>query len=303
MKLIAGTRGSALAISQTDSVINLIKSVVPNIEIEKKIITTKGDKILDRPLDKIGDKGLFVAEIEGLLLSGEIDFAVHSLKDMPTEENNKLKLAKTLKRADRRDVLILNPKYDISKKEDIMKFLRNAENLKIGTGSKRRISQLLRINEKLDIKNIRGNIDTRLKKMVSEELDAIVLAKAGIDRLGISPNSIMTFDETDIIPACGQGALAVEIRRGDSFLEELFKDIGDDISDITAMAEREFLKNVGGGCHAPVGAFAEVVENNIKIVGMYGDEDMKNIRFGEIEMDLNLYIEAGRLLAKKLINK
>ena len=175
MKLIVGTRGSALAIAQTDSIISLVLDKFPDLEIEKKIIKTKGDKILDKSLDKIGDKGLFVSEIERELLEGTIDFAVHSLKDMPTKISPGLKLAQTPERQDPRDVLVINPKHQL-RPEDIMDWLRSSQGLKIGTGSKRRTSQLKRINESIQPMMIRGNIGTRLEKLVSQDLDAIVLA-------------------------------------------------------------------------------------------------------------------------------
>ena len=285
MKLVAGTRGSALAVAQTNLVCSMLKERFPDLDIELKIIKTKGDRILNKALDKIGDKGLFVKEIENQLMDGSIDFAVHSLKDMPSEIDDRLKLTKTPNRADARDVLIVNPKHRV-KEEEIIDWLRNTDGLKVGTGSKRRIAQLLKLNKTVIPMHIRGNIDTRISKLVSEDMDAIVLAAAGIERLGISQENIYHFKYDEIIPAAGQGALAIEIKKDNDVLDRMFDEISDKTSEIEIVAERAFLKRVNGGCHIPVGAISYVEEGKFIISGIYGDEEYKNIAYGKMEMDL-----------------
>lgn len=309
MNLIAGTRGSALAIAQTNLVCNMLKKRFPNVEIELKIIKTKGDKILNKALDKIGDKGLFVKEIEHQLIDGRIDFAVHSLKDMPSEINEELKLTKTPNRADSRDVLIVNPKHKI-KDDKIIDWLKNSSGLKVGTGSKRRIAQLLKLNKTIIPVPIRGNIDTRISKLVSEDMDAIVLAAAGIERLGIFQDNIYYFSYDEIIPAAGQGALAVEIKRDNEVLDKMFEEISDEIVELEILSERAFLKRVNGGCHIPVGAISYIEKDKFTIYGVYGDEEYKNVVYGKKEIHLCLENEGvekverlGIELANELISK
>ncbi|MGP1584568.1 hydroxymethylbilane synthase [Peptostreptococcus stomatis] len=302
MKLIVGTRGSALALAQTDSIISLVLDKFPDLEIEKKIIKTKGDKILDKSLDKIGDKGLFVSEIERELLEGTIDFAVHSLKDMPTKISPGLKLAQTPERQDPRDVLVINPKHQL-RPEDIMDWLRSSQGLKIGTGSKRRTSQLKRINESIQPMMIRGNIGTRLEKLVSQDLDAIVLAAAGINRLGMDGLNLYHFSYEEMIPACGQGALAIEVRSNDENTDRIFDFLADDQACMEIEAERTFLEVINGGCHVPVGATVKKVGDKWVLMGMYGREDCSSIVYGQLDFEPSLggAKKAGQDLASYLI--
>ena len=302
MKLIVGTRGSALALAQTDSIISLVLDKFPDLEIEKKIIKTKGDKILDKSLDKIGDKGLFVSEIERELLEGTIDFAVHSLKDMPTKISPGLKLAQTPERQDPRDVLVINPKHQL-RPEDIMDWLRSSQGLKIGTGSKRRTSQLKRINESIQPMMIRGNIGTRLEKLVSQDLDAIVLAAAGINRLGMDSLNLYHFSYEEMIPACGQGALAIEVRSNDENTDRIFDFLADDQACMEIEAERTFLEVINGGCHVPVGATVKKVGNKWVLMGMYGREDCSSIVYGQLDFEPSLggAKKVGQDLASYLI--
>ncbi|WP_308565352.1 hydroxymethylbilane synthase [Peptostreptococcus stomatis] len=302
MKLIVGTRGSALALAQTDSIISLVLDKFPDLEIEKKIIKTKGDKILDKSLDKIGDKGLFVSEIERELLEGTIDFAVHSLKDMPTKISPGLKLAQTPERQDPRDVLVINPKHQL-RPEDIMDWLRSNQGLKIGTGSKRRTSQLKRINESIQPMMIRGNIGTRLEKLVSQDLDAIVLAAAGINRLGMDSLNLYHFSYEEMIPACGQGALAIEVRSNDENTDRIFDFLANDQACMEIEAERTFLEVINGGCHVPVGATVKKVGDKWVLMGMYGREDCSSIVYGQLDFEPSLggAKKAGQDLASYLI--
>ena len=220
MKYKIGTRGSRLALAQAEYVRSKLAAAFSEDEFELHMIKTKGDRILDRPLHEIGDKGLFVKEIETKLLDGEIDIGVHSMKDMPAKLPEGLILTRAWKRADCRDVLILREKkslYDLS------------EGAIIGTGSKRRQFQLKRLRKDITTVNIRGNIDTRIKKMEEEKLDGIVLAAAGLQRLGIKPHSMQFLSLEEMIPAPAQGILALEIRKSDKKLAcmlDLFAEIG-----------------------------------------------------------------------------
>ncbi|MEG0250444.1 MAG: hydroxymethylbilane synthase [Peptostreptococcus sp.] len=286
MKLVAGTRGSELAITQTELVCKSLIAAFPGLEIEKKIIKTKGDKILDKALDKIGDKGIFVKEIERQLIDGKIDFAVHSLKDMPSEIDARLKLVNTPMRADARDVLIVNPKHNIDSK-DAMKWLKSSNGLRVGTGSKRRIAQLLMINKSINPIPLRGNIATRISKLESEDMDAIVLAAAGIERLDIKNINVYYFDYDQMIPASGQGALAIEIKKNNTELEKIFESISDRKTELEVAAERSFLKKINGGCHIPVGSIS-FIENDLFVIrGIFGNEDYTNIVVKDKKLDLS----------------
>lgn len=269
MKLVVGTRGSNLALVQTNWVVEQLKKANPGVEFEVKIIKTKGDLIKDLPLDKIGDKGLFVKEIEKSLLDGEIDMAVHSMKDMPSYLPEGLKFAHSPKREDPRDALIFKEGYKSI--EDLPKGAR------IGTGSKRRKYQLLKHRPDLEIVPIRGNIETRIKKIETENLDGVVLAASGLRRAGLD-DKIDYYIPTDImLPAPAQGILALEIREDDKETEKIIDSIKDDITKIQIDAERGFLIGVNGSCHIPMGAYCEIEGEKITLTGLYGDGEGKKI--------------------------
>ena len=269
MKLVVGTRGSNLALVQTNWVVEQLKKNNPNIEFEIKIIKTKGDLIKDLPLDKIGDKGLFVKEIEKSLLDGEIDMAVHSMKDMPSYLPEGLKFAHSPKREDPRDALIFKEGY--KSLDDL------PQGARIGTGSKRRKYQLLKHRPDLEIVPIRGNIETRIKKIETEKLDGVVLAASGLRRAGLD-DKIDYYIPTDImLPAPAQGILALEIREDDKETEKIIDSIKDDITKIQIDAERGFLIGVNGSCHIPMGAYCEIEGEKITLTGLYGDGEGKKI--------------------------
>ena len=269
MKLVVGTRGSNLALVQTNWVVEQLKKNNPNIEFEIKIIKTKGDLIKDLPLDKIGDKGLFVKEIEKSLLDKEIDIAVHSMKDMPSYLPEGLKFAHSPRREDPRDALIFREGYKTL--EDL------PQGAKIGTGSKRRKYQLLKHRPDLEIVPIRGNIETRIKKIETENLDGVVLAASGLRRAGLE-EKIDYYIPTDImLPAPAQGILALEIREDDKETEKIIDSIKDDITKIQIDAERGFLIGVNGSCHIPMGAYCEIEGEKITLTGLYGDGEGKKI--------------------------
>ena len=269
MKLVVGTRGSNLALVQTNWVVDQLKKENPGVEFEVKIIKTKGDLIKDLPLDKIGDKGLFVKEIEKSLLDGEIDMAVHSMKDMPSYLPEGLKFAHSPRREDPRDALIFREGYKTL--EDL------PQGAKIGTGSKRRKYQLLKHRPDLEIVPIRGNIETRIKKIETEKLDGVVLAASGLRRAGLD-DKIDYYIPTDImLPAPAQGILALEIREDDKETEKIIDSIKDDITKIQIDAERGFLIGVNGSCHIPMGAYCEIEGEKITLTGLYGDGEGKKI--------------------------
>lgn len=266
MKIIVGTRGSKLALIQTNWVISQLKKNYSNHSFEVKIIKTTGDKIQNVSLDKIGEKGVFVKEIEEQLLKEEIDLAVHSMKDMPGEIPEGLMFSWVPQREDFRDALVLNKGY--TSLDDL------PQGARIATGSKRRKYQLLKVRQDLNILPIRGNIDTRLRKMKEQNLDGIILATAGLKRLGLYDElkeNVQLLSPEIMLPSPGQGALALEIRKDNIKLHEMLRSIRDDIVHLEVIAERAFLKGVGGDCHTPMGALCSLKGDSIKLEGLLGN--------------------------------
>lgn len=294
MKIVVGTRGSKLALTQTNWVIEQLKKNYPSIEFEVKIIKTKGDLIQNVSLDKIGDKGLFVKEIEQQLLDKQIDIAVHSMKDMPSSLPEGLKFAGIPKREDPRDVLVLKDGY--KSLEDLPK------GAKVGTGSKRRKYQLLNHRPDLEIVPIRGNIDTRIRKIQDENLDAVVLAASGLLRAGFEEKIGYYIPENIMIPAPAQGALAIEIRKNSPEIEEVINSLSHKETEIQVMAERGFLDGINGSCHIPIGAYCTVNGDNINLVGLYGNEEGTKLITKTIEGKVSEAREVGLELAK-LVSK
>ena len=298
MKVVVGTRGSKLALTQTNWVIDQLKERNPQVEFEVKIIKTKGDLIQHLSLDKIGDKGLFVKEIEQQLLDKEIDIAVHSMKDMPSTLPAGLRFAGTPEREDPRDVLILKEGY-----KNIDDLPRGA---KIGTGSKRRKYQLLKYRPDLEIVPIRGNIDTRIQKIKDENLYGIVLAAAGMIRAGMTEQISYYFPADLMVPAPAQGALAIEIRENDLEIESLVNSIKDEVTQVRVAAERGFLIGVNGSCHVPMGAYCEIVGDQLKLTGLYGNEEGSKLVIktleGSIESPIDLGVELAQLVLKEYEN-
>ena len=275
MKIVVGTRGSKLALAQTNQVIDKLKEKYPKVNFEIKIIKTKGDLIQNVSLDKIGDKGIFVKEIEQQLIDNEIDMAVHSMKDMPSFLPEGLKFASIPKREDARDVLVLKDGY-----YDINDLPIGA---KIATGSKRRKYQLLKHRPDLNIVPIRGNIDTRIKKIVDENLDGVVLAASGLLRAGFEDKISCYIPKDIMIPAPAQGALAIEIRKSSKDIENIIESLKDIETEIQVSAERGFLDGINGSCHLPIGAYCNVDGENIVLTGLYGDEYGKKLITRTIE--------------------
>lgn len=264
-KIVIGTRKSDLALWQANFVKREIEKRNRNITVELKKITTKGDKILDVALSKIGDKGLFTKELENALLSGTIDLAVHSLKDLPTELPAGLKLAAVTKRHAPEDVII-------ARKRNVT--LENLpEGATVATGSLRRKSQVLSLRPDLNIIEIRGNVPTRIKKFLDSGWDAMILARAGVERLKLKRYVSSIIPTYAIVPAVGQGALGIEIKDGNEFIEEILKSIHDSDVYLAVLAERAFLRTLEGGCQTPVAAYAEVKSNGLYLSGFVGSLD------------------------------
>jgi hydroxymethylbilane synthase len=254
--LTIGTRGSQLALWQAQFVKDRLKCHFPDLETQLKIIKTTGDAIQDRSLVGLG-KGVFTKQIENALLAEDIDLAVHSLKDLPTELPDGLCIAAILEREDPRDVLVTATGFPL---EDLL------GGAKIGTTSPRRKAQLLYIRPNLRVVDVRGNIDTRLRKLRETDLDGIILAAAGIKRL-LEPEIITQYFDTErMVPAVGQGALAVEAREGDSTVKTLLAPLNDPETVAEVTAERTVLKSLGGGCQVPVGAHATHVEDELSLI-------------------------------------
>jgi len=268
MKVTVGTRGSKLALTQTKWVISQLNAKNPDIEFEIKVITTTGDRIQDVSLDKIGGKGVFVKEIEEQLLDKGIDLAVHSMKDMPGDLPEGLMFSWVPPREDFRDALILKEGY--YSLDDLPK------GAKIATGSKRRAYQLLKVRADLVILPIRGNIDTRIRKMKEQNLDGIVLAAAGLKRLGIYEElkkNIQLLDSEIMLPSPAQGALALEIREEHMELHKIIESIRDDETQLKITCERAFLKGIGGNCHIPIGGLCTIKGDQIELEGLLGNDD------------------------------
>ena len=251
-KLIVGTRSSQLALWQADFVIGELRKRYPDLAIEKRLMTTKGDKILNAPLAKIGGKALFTKELETAMPAGEIDIAVHSLKDMPVMVPEGLVITAVTERADAGDALV-SQRYG--------SFGALPEGAKVGTSSLRRRAQLLHARPDLQIVDLRGNVNTRLRKLEEENFDGIILACAGLKRLGFGERIRQVLPRSLCLPAVGQGALAIESRIDDRETRELLSFLDDGITRACTAAERGFLATVEGGCQVPVGVYAQPVDN------------------------------------------
>ncbi|GIM44636.1 porphobilinogen deaminase [Collibacillus ludicampi] len=263
-RLIVGTRKSALALTQTGWVCEQLHARFPTLEIESKTIVTKGDRILDVTLSKVGGKGLFVKEIEQALLNGEIDFAVHSMKDMPAEMPEGLMISAVTEREDPRDVLISKNGH---------RFHELPQGARVGTSSLRRGAQLKAARPDLEIVPLRGNIDTRLRKLEEENLDAIVLAAAGLARMGWLDRATERLSIDICVPAVGQGALGIQCRSNDEEMREFLKTLDHEATRLAITAERVLLGVLNGGCQVPIGAYAEYVDGQVRLTGFVGRPD------------------------------
>lgn len=289
-----GTRSSKLALWQTNYIENEIQKQYPNYKVEIIHIKTTGDKILNSPLSQIGGKGLFTKEIETQLLEGKIDLAVHSLKDVPAQLDERFKIAAITKRFEPFDSFVSN-KYD--------SFKELPDNAKVGTSSLRRRAQLLKAKPELQIENLRGNVDTRLKKLDNGEFDAIILATAGLKRLGYETRIKEILPIELMIPAVGQGALAIEILNENVELKDKLQFLNDLETEKATKSERAFLKEVEGDCQVPIGVYAKILNQRLIIKAMILSIDGKKFVEDEEVGEINQSEELGITLAKKLLNK
>ncbi len=262
IRLRIGTRGSALALWQAEWVKSRLLAAHNELTVELVTIKTKGDKILDVPLAKVGGKGLFVKEIEEALLEGRADLAVHSVKDMPAELPAGLHLAVMPRREDERDALI-------SRNGDGLEQLRHGA--RVGTSSLRRAAQLLHLRPDLRIGTLRGNVDTRLRKLESEGFDGILLAAAGLKRMNLNHVITEYLDPDRMLPAVGQGALGIETRIDDGFTNQLVSSLAHRGTMIRVSAERAFLRRLEGGCQVPLAAHATLEGAELILTGMVAD--------------------------------
>ena len=292
-KITIGARGSKLSLAYVSKVKNLILKNVKNTDIHIKTIKTSGDIHQNIKISEIGGKNLFCKEIEENLIENNIDIAVHSLKDMESVEHKDLMIGAFIKRNDPRDTLV-------SKK--IKKLSELNSNLTIGSSSRRRELQLKKINKKISVVNLRGNIDTRIQKVEEKKLDAIILAAAGIKSLKLENKIGLIFETNEMLPAVGQGIIAVQCRKDDKLISDIIRKINDRETSLCAKAERKMLQTIGGDCDTAVGGLAEIYNNNLKLKAQLfsdlGDESFEYELTGK-DVDAS-YV--GKAVGEKLLS-
>ena len=295
-KITIGARGSKLSLAYVEKVKNLILEKSKDLndgDFVIKTIKTSGDIHSDIKLSEIGGKNLFCKEIEENLLENNIDIAVHSLKDMESEQNESLMIGAYVKRNDPRDVLICNK---------IKNFNELSKGAKIGSSSRRRELQLKKINKNVSVLNIRGNIDTRIQKLEDKKLDAIVLAAAGVKSLNLENKIGLVFDTNEILPAVGQGIIAVQCRKDDGPIKDTIKKINDTETSLCAIAERKMLQTIGGDCETAIGGLAEITNNNLLLkVQLFSDEGDESFDYKFTGRDVDA-ANIGKTVGEKLLN-
>lgn len=291
-RVVVGSRGSKLALTQTNWVISELKRLNPEFEFLIEKISTKGDKITDVPLSRLGGTGLFTKELEVALIKEKIDIAVHSAKDVPTEIHEGLMIGATPKREDPHDVLISSNNATLEKL---------ADDARIGTSSLRRKAQLLAFRPDFKILDLRGNLDTRLKKLESDDMEAIIVAHAGLIRMGYAGpvSQVIPFDI--MLPAVGQGSLCIEIRKNDERVKKIVSHLNNSETKIAVDCERALLAKLQGGCQVPIGAYAEVRENTVSIEAIIstldGDHAIRDKHSGPIKHAAKI----GEELAQRML--
>ena len=293
MILRIGTRASKLALKQSEWVKGKIEARYPDINVDLIRIKTKGDKILDSPLSKIGGKGLFVKEIEDALLERKVDLAVHSMKDVPAELPDRLVLSTFPKREDPADALISFGGQTLD---------QLPHQAKVGTSSLRRGAQLLHVRPNIELVPLRGNVDTRLGKLESGDLHAIILAAAGLKRLGLSSRITQTLSFNQVLPAVGQGALGIETRRDDEQTVNLLHFLDHKATRIAITTERAFLKELEGGCQVPIAGLAQLNDDKLSFQGMVAELDGSRILREAIIGTKDQAEEIGIALATRLLD-
>ena len=291
-KIIVGTRDSKLALIQAKKVIGILNLSYPNIEFKILKVKTKGDILENHPIDSFIGKGFFVKEIQEMLLAKKIDVAVHSLKDLPVDPIPGLELSAILERDDPRDALILNSK---------LKSNADLNNLTICTSSNRRKSQLLKKHPNIIVKSIRGNVDTRIKKMENGFCDGIIISAAALLRLGLEDKISYLFEKNEIISAPGQGAIALETREDNIEINKIVNSINHKETSVCVSIERSFLKELEGGCTAPIGAYAEINNDLISLTGHISSFDGKKYITNQTTSQYNNSDKLGIILAKQML--
>jgi hydroxymethylbilane synthase len=291
-KLIIGSRGSGLALWQANWIKSQLEELHAGLQVEITIIKTSGDKIQDVPLTKIGGKGLFVKEIEEALLRRDVDIAVHSMKDVPMKLPYELEISVVTERENPFDALI---------SKNNLKLDELPKNAKVGTGSLRRSSQLLKYRPDLKIVPLRGNIDTRIKKLESEGLDAIILAAAGLRRMGWGDKIAQVIPAEIILPAMGQGTVGIETRKNDPNILEAIMALDHEETHLTLDAERAFVDVLEGGCQVPIGAYATLDAENISLSGLVASLDGKIIYQASKRRPLAEAKQLGQELGKEIL--
>ena len=294
-KITIGARGSELSIAYVKKVKELL--IQKNVDLKEedikfKAIKTSGDIHQNIRLSEIGGKNLFCKEIEETLLKKEIDIAVHSLKDMESVENSSLTIGAYIKRNDYRDVIISNT-------------IKNFEDLKrkivIGSSSRRRELQLKKINKNISVLNMRGNIDTRIKKLQEDKLDGIILAAAGIKSLNLENKISLSFKAKEVLPAAGQGIIAVQCNKNDDTVKNFLRNINDQETEVCAKSERAMLKTIGGNCETAVGGLALIENNNLKLrAQLFSDTGSKSYEF-KLSGSISEAVKIGRSVGEELL--
>ena len=294
-KIIIGTRGSKLSLAYAGRVKNLLVGLDQSLknQIEIKIIKTTGDLNVDKKISELGGKNYFCKEIEDQLQNKKIDVAVHSLKDMETIENKNLVVAAFLKRNDPRDILVMKDKTSISSNENCL----------IGSSSKRRELQMKLVFKNFVTKQIRGNIDTRIEKVNEGKFDGVMLAAAGLKTLNHESYISRYFSINEIIPAAGQGVIAVQCRSDEKEIKKTLSKISDDDTKICASCEKELLKTIRGDCHTAVGAYAEIKSNKLKLIAKLFSDDEKRYFYSEASGAASEYNEIGKKVGLELLEK
>lgn len=285
-----GSRESQLAVKQAEIIRDQIMSSDPDISVEIITMKTTGDMILDKSLEKIGGKGLFVKELDRALMDGRIDIAVHSLKDMPMEENPELPILAYGRREDPRDVILYRPGLETL-----------PEHAVIGTSSRRRMIQMARLYPGCTFLGIRGNVQTRISKLETEGYDGTLLAAAGLKRLGMEQVISRYLSVDEMIPAAGQGILAVQGRKGE--VHRWIDSIDVRESRAAALAERQFIREIGGDCTSPCAAHAQVSGNELKLTGLYYNEDTEEYSVNMVVAELSKARQAGADLAERMMKE
>jgi len=293
-EIIIGSRASALALWQTNWVKDKLQQLNPDYKFSIRHIKTQGDKILDVALAKIGDKGLFTKELEVAMLNGEIDFAVHSMKDLPTALPAGLTIGAIAERFDPRDVVVSHKGYTL---KDL------PQGARVATSSLRRRAQLLKYRPDLTIEDVRGNLNTRLRKLEEEDFDALILAAAGVERLGWSDRIEERISFDLILPAVGQGSIGVELRQDDEELKAIVGKINHQPSEKAILAERAMLRKLEGGCQIPIGALGQVAGHTLTLRGNVASLDGSQLLADQVTGSINEANELGTQLADKLLAK